>query len=287
HWIVNMADCRMKNSKLRLFVGKFTGDTLVYKHKQTSQAVSLKQSGILDLKVEYIFEDSVNPQFIVGSSDRSIYIFDYTGNPIWIFESGLGQRVLSVKKINNGQIDLFVGTESGDVFYYSVCLDKELVSKICASYRNVRITDLLDLKLVPEKLKILRNYVEYNPINTNASLDNALMFNEKGDFNNAVISGIEVWFNNCSFEWSFSTQGRIYDLAPYYSSQGHGILVGSDDGILYCLNDDGTLKWKFHSRNDLRGMKQGMRGVYGNFEYSNIFTASVDKSLDLFENLLS
>lgn len=279
HWIVNMADCQMINSKLRLFVGKFTGETLVYKHKQTSQVVSLKQSVILDLKVEYIFEDSLNPQFIVGSSDCSIYIFGYTGTLIWIFESGLGQRALSVKRTGDGQIDLFVGTESGDVFYCSICLHKELVSKIRASYENGLITDLLDLKLSPTKLKILRNYVEYNPINANASLKKALMFNKKGDFNNAVISGMEVWFNNCSFEWSYSTQGRIYDLAPYYSSQGHGVLIGSDDGVLYCINDDGTLKWKFHSQNDLRGVKQGIRGVYSNSGCSDIFTASVDKSL--------
>lgn len=279
HWIVNMADCRMKNSKLRLFVGKFTGDTLVYKHKQTSQAVCLKQSGILDLKVEYIFDDTEYPQFVVGSSDRSIYIFDYSGKPIWVFESGLGQRSLSLKKTGDGKVDLFVGTESGDVFYYSVTLDKQLVSKISETYNRVRVTDLLDLNLSYNKLKILRNYVEYNPINQNASLDNAISFFEKGDFNNAVVSAMEVWFNNCSFEWCFSTGGRVYDLASYNFFEQHGLLVGSDDGILYCLDRNGILQWSFESRRDLRGIKQGIRGVYSQIMDDYIFTASVDRSL--------
>jgi outer membrane protein assembly factor BamB len=278
HWIVNMADCRMKNSKLRLFIGKFTGDTLVYKHKQTSQAVSLEQSGILDLKAEYIFEDDEYPQFIVGSSDRCIYIFDYFGQPIWIFESGLGQRALSIKKNGNGNLTLFVGTESGDVFCYLINLEKTLVSKIRAAYENVRSTDLLDLKLEPEKLKILRNYIEYNPINQNASLEKAKEASFS-DFNSAVIAGMEVWFNNCGFIWKFATKGRVYDLAPYVSSKGRGLLVGSDDGVLYCLNQDGSQEWSFNSRNDMRGNSQGIRGVFSDIEDGKIFIASVDKSL--------
>jgi outer membrane protein assembly factor BamB len=278
HWIVNMADCKMKNDKLRLFIGKFTGDTLVYKHKQTSQAVSLKQSGILDLKVEYIFDDANNPQFIVGSSDRCLSIFDYSGEPLWIFESGLGQRAISVKTLGNGKLDLFVGTESGDVFRYSVNLVKELVSKIKEAHNNVRTSDLLDLNLSPEKLDILRNYIEYNPINQDASLEKAQTLSIN-DFNKAIVAGMEVWFNNCSFLWAFPTQGRVYDLAPYPSERGHGLLVGSDDGFLYCVNQDGEKEWFFNSRNDLRGLKQGIRGVFCDAEDGDIYTASVDKSL--------
>jgi len=278
HWIINIAECRMKNSKLRLFIGKFTGDTLVYKHKQTSQAASLKQSGILDLKVEYIFDSEKYPQFIVGSSDRCLSIFDYYGEPIWIFESGLGQRVLSVKKIDNEQLDLLVGTESGEVFYYSINLVKDLVSKIKSAYSNISILDLLDLKLAQKKLNILRNYIEYNPIKPDASLEKAQMFS-CNDFNKAVVSGMEVWFNNCNFLWSFSTQGRVYDLAPYHSEKGHGLLAGSDDGTLYCLNKDGSQEWTFNSRKDLRGISQGIRSVYYDIDSGNIFVASTDKSL--------
>gem|GEM_PF-3625350 len=278
HWIVNMADCKMKNSKLRLFIGKFTGDTLAYKHKQTSQAVSLKQSGILDLKVEYIFDDEKHPQFVVGSSDRCLSIFDYSGEPLWIFESGLGQRALSIKKVGNGQLFLFVGTESGDVYHYSVNLIKDLVSKIKTTYNNVRVSDLLDLRLSPKKIEILRNYVEYNPINQYASLDNAKLLSTN-DFNKAVIAGMEVWFNNCNFLWSFTAQGRVYDLAPYHSSNENGLLVGADDGILYCLNHDGTQNWTFNSSKDLRGIKQGIRGVCCDVDDSDIFTASSDKSV--------
>lgn len=279
HWIVNMADCKMKNSHLRLFIGKFTGETLVYKYKQTSPVASLKQSGILDLKVEYIFDDSVNPQFVVGSSDRAIYIFDYDGNPIWIFESGLGQRSIFIKKTGDGQIDLYVGTESGDIICYSICLHKELVSKICATYEKIKSTDLLDLKINPTQQKILRNYIEYNPINKDASLIKARAFKEKDDFNRALVSAMEVWFNNCNFDWSFSTQGRIYDISPHYFCKDQGFLIGSDDGILYCLNANGELIWKFHAQKDLFGATQGIRGVCVDFESFSVFTVSVDKSL--------
>lgn len=276
HWIVNLASCKMKNSKLRLFVGKFTGDTLVYKHKQTSQVVALKQSGILDLKVEYIFEHMDFPQFIVGSSDRCLSIFDYSGEPIWIFESGLGQRAIDVKKSANGELELFVGTESGDVFSYSLKIVDDLVFKIKDAYNKSGIIDLLDLKVEPEKLKILRNYIEYNPINHSAT---GCALKNFSDFNDTITSIMEMWFNNCGFVWEYKTSGRIYDLAQIVIGKEHGLLVGSDDGTLYCLNNDGTLKWCFNSQNDLQDTVQGIRGVIADSFANSIFTVSADKSL--------
>ncbi|MEY8423094.1 FG-GAP-like repeat-containing protein [Lachnospiraceae bacterium 38-14] len=276
HWIVNLASCKMKNSKLRLFVGKFTGDTLVYKHKQTSQVVALKQSGILDLKVEYIFEHMNFPQFIVGSSDRCLSIFDYSGEPIWIFESGLGQRAIDVKKNTNGELELFVGTESGDVFSYSLKIVNDLVLKIKDVYNKSGIVDLLDLKIESEKLKILRNYIEYNPINHNAAGCELRNFS---DFNDAVTSMMEMWFNSCGFVWEYKTAGRIYDLAQIVIGEEHGLLVGSDDGTLYCLTHYGALKWRFNSQNDLQDTVQGIRGVIADCTDSSIFTVSADKSL--------
>lgn len=273
HWIVNLADCKMKNNKLRLFVGKFTGDTLVYKHKQTSQAVALKQSGILDLKVEYLFDDD-QPQFIVGSSDRCLSIFNYSGELIWAFESGLGQRAISIKRIASGEIEIFVGTESGDVYSYTIRIVKDLVGKIKNAYEKSGIIDLLDLRIEPSKLKILRNYIEYNPIKHTASLAS---LNDVTDFQSAIISAMEVWFNNCNFIWEYKTNGRIYDLVYALSEQQKVLLVGSDDGTLYCLDHDGKPLWKFNSQNDLKGIAQGIRGVFAIEE--NIFTASVDKSL--------
>ncbi len=280
HWIVNMADCRMKNSTLRLFIGKFTGDTLVYKHKQTSKITSLKQSGILDLKVEYIFNEEDHPQFIVGSSDRCLSIFDYSGQLIWVFESGLGQRALSVKKTGDSQLDLLVGTESGDVFYYSLSLEKDLVSKIQDTYKRIACDDLMDLNLSIDKLKILRNYVEYNAINKEASINLVDKYLEEGDYAHAIKSVMDVWFNKCEFVWKFETQGRIYDIATFINEEDrHKILVGSDDGILYCLTQSGKCEWEFQSRKDLRGTKQGIRGVYYDSQARLIYTVSADKSL--------
>ncbi len=276
HWIVNLASCKMKNSKLRLFVGKFTGDTLVYKHKQTSRVVALKQSGILDLKVEYIFDHMDSPQFIVGSSDRCLSIFDYSGEPIWIFESGLGQRAIDIKKNENGELELFVGTESGDVFSYSLKIVNDLVFKIKDVYNKSGTIDLLDLKIEPDKLKILRNYIEYNPINHSAA---GCALHNLSDFNNTVTSIMEMWFNNCGFVWEYKTTGRIYDLAQIVIGKEHGLLVGSDDGTLYCLNYDGTLKWCFNSQNDLQDTVQGIRGVIADSFDNSIFTVSADKSL--------
>ena len=274
HWIVNLADCKMINSQLRLFIGKFTGDTLVYKHKQTSQLVKLKQSGILDLKVDYLLDKTTFPQFVVGSSDRCLSIFDYSGELIWAFESGLGQRAISIKKNKTGKFEMYVGTESGDLFSYTIDVVKDLAQKIKNAYNNSGTQDLLDLKIDPNKLKILRNYIDYNPIKRTAS---PTSINKANNFQDAVISAMEVWFNNCGFAWKYETQGRIYDVAYASLCQDKVLLVGSDDGGLYCLNQDGKEIWNFLSQKDLKGVSQGIRGVFTLNE--SVFTASVDKSL--------
>ena len=274
HWIINLADCEMRNHMLRLFVGKFTGDTLIYKHKQTSQAVALKQSGILDLKIEYVFDKDELPQFIVGSSDRCLSIFDYSGELIWAFETGLGQRAITIKKVKNGEIDLYVGTESGEVFSYSIKIVKDLVAKIKDAYAKSGTSDLLNLKINTNKLKILKNYVEYNPIKHDAKLVDEKTIDNPLNF---IVSIMEVWFNSCSFVWEYKTKGRIYDIAQIKKNDEQIVLVGSDDGNLYCLGNSGDLKWYFASQHDLRGDVQGIRGVCATEKY--IFVASADNSL--------
>lgn len=86
---------------------------------------------------------------------------------------------------------IVTGDDQGNV----ACYNFDFFELWSMPFKNLTTEYLIDLKLVPEKLKILRNYVEYNPININASLNNALMFIENGDFNNAVISVMVVWFN--------------------------------------------------------------------------------------------
>lgn len=275
HWIVNLADCKMFDSQLRLYIGKFAGDLLVYKHKQTMQVASLKQSGILDLKAEYLF-DSLNPCFIVGSSDRELSIFSHSGELLWAIESGLGQRALCIKK-EDKELLIYVGTESGEIFYYSVYLVKELVAKIRESFSRLNI-DLLDLQIDQSRLGILRNFIEYNPIKNDATkkcvadMDNS---------DTAISNAMEVWFNNCAYGWTFETKGRVQGLARFNKNNEMHNLIASDDGNLYCLDSSGKEQWRFSTRSDLSGKSQGVRGVSvgGIGKDSKIFVASADKSL--------
>ena len=275
HWIVNLADCKMFDSQLRLYIGKFAGDLLVYKHKQTMQVASLKQSGILDLKVEYLF-DELNPCFIVGSSDRELSIFSHSGELLWVIESGLGQRALCVKK-RDEELLLYVGTESGEIFYYSIYLVKELVAKIRESFSRLEI-DLLDLQIDQGKLSILRNFIEYNPIKTDATKLCAVDIKQT---ESSISNAMEVWFNNCAFDWVFETKGRVQGLARFNKNNENYSLIASDDGNLYCLNSTGVEIWSFSTRSDLSGKSQGVRGVSVSCrdELIRIFVASADKSL--------
>ena len=137
---------------------------------------------------------------------------------------------------------------------------------------------MLDLPIDQNKLSILRNFVEYNPIKIDAtktcitSIENSV---------SAISNAMEVWFNNCAFDWVFKTNGRVQGLARFKKDNEAFSLIASDDGYLYCLNSTGNQIWSFSTRADLSGKSQGVRGVsvWTRNEMVKIFVASADKSL--------
>lgn len=280
HWIINMDSLKLTVNKSRLYIGEFQGKTHIYKPKsQSGQSISL--SSILDLKVEHFFDndDKDKPQFVVGSSDRQLAIFDYSGNLLWSFESGLGQRAICVKTNKNGCSNLYVGTESGEIFSYSIQLIPNLVQKIRETYNNLNASDLMDIDIDAEKLKVLRNFITYNPIKAEASLEQSLIHKNKNSIHDSIISAMEVWWNDCEYLWEYKTKGRVYDimLSNFQHNDEQLILAGSADGILYCVDYNKNEKWFFHS---VFGYPGEIRGVFADrYSAKSIIVASADKSL--------
>lgn len=277
HWIVNMDCLRLGKTRARLYIGEFQGVTHVYKSGgQFGKDISL--SSILDLKVCRLFDDIDQPQFIVGASDRQLSIFDYNGMLIWSFESGLGQRALCFEKTGDGELDLFVGTESGKVYFYSIQLFRDLVPKIRKTFHRLNMLDLMDVNVGYDGLKVLKNFIEYNPINESASLKNSEKFSNNQEDRNALISAIEVWWNSCEYIWNFKTKGRVYDITfGHIPNNLSMILAGSEDGSLYCVEHDNSVRWNFISP---FGRNGEVRGVFvDKRQDNNVFLASADNSL--------
>ena len=278
HWIINMDALELNNNKSRLYIGEFQGETYIYKPKsQSGQSISL--SSILDLKVAHLFDNKSEPQFIVGSSDRQLAFFDYNGDLLWAFESGLGQRVICIKTHENGKLNLYVGTESGEIFSYSIQMVSDLVKKIKEAYFKLDVPDLMDIRLDAGKLKVLRNFIEYNPIKTEASIKNAIEYKNTGSTGKTIVSAMEVWWNDCEYLWEYETKGRVYDITISVIQQDNKltILSGSADGSLYCVDHEKNEKWSFHS---VFGREGEIRGVFANRDSATeIIVASADKSL--------
>lgn len=279
HWIINMDTIELTANRTRLYVGKFKGETLVYKPgSQLTQSIEL--SSILDIKVRALIGDIKKPQFIVGSSDRQLSFFDYDGSLIWCFESGLGQRVISVEKKDNGNIRLYIGTESGEVFAYSVFLFPNLVQKIREAISKLK-ADPMDINLDSKSRKLLLNFIEYDPIRSDASLLGSKKFYESGQIHEAIVSAMETWFNDSEFIWKHETRGRIYDITFCEFSMGDGeryVLAGSQDGM-YCVSHDNVQKWVFSSFLGTGELGE-IRGVYADKKNADsVIIASADNSI--------
>lgn len=81
-----------------------------------------------------------------------------------------------------------------------------------------------------------------NVISTPALMNDLVIFgNQQG-----TITALSL--KNGKIKWSFNTGGAIYSSPAVYSmpgSRGKRLVIGSADGLIYCLDDKGKLRWKF------------------------------------------
>ena len=286
HWISNMDSLPISEIKSRLYIGEFRSTVFNYSPEMRNrQPIKLEISGILDIKVMPLFDDNNEPLLIVGSTDRQFCIFTLNGQLLWTFEAGLGQRAISLHKTSAGEIKLFIGTESGEIFAYTLSLTENLLAKIRNAYEtlksNLAIDDLMDIKLSSKQLNLLRTFLvasEYNPIKAFASLESARLSESKRETQKSIFSLMEIWWNECEYIDSFSTQGIVYDVkfeCKNTDQQNKLIYCGAADGA-YCLSPTLDKIWAFHSS---LGKKGEMRGIFVDNTNQFVVVASGDGSL--------
>ena len=83
-----------------------------------------------------------------------------------------------------------------------------------------------------------------------------------------------------ALKWKFATGGAIEWSAPALGNDGT-VYIGSDDHFVYAINGDGTLKWKFETKDKVNSSPvvddqgSGSAGAYG----GTVFCCSNDGNL--------
>lgn len=286
HWIVNLDTCKIIDNTPRLFVGVFEGDVHVYKHykEKDSKTIRVKQHGILSLKVEYLIPEYDEPQFIIGTSDRSISIMDFGGNLIWSFDTGAGQRELIVThNKETEQTDIVVGTETGEVLSYSLFLVPNLVDRIKSCYSLLGISNPKNLNLSKSQYETLDFYIQADPVNKEARLRNFYDRLNRDLIIESIELFVELCWNNLELLWAYETDGRIYALSQLEHNNSINLLASSEDKKLYCINTyDGTINWAFSAQGGIRGVSACNNSTD---ESSMISAASVDGNIYMLNGL--
>ena len=287
HWIVNLDTCNIIDNTPRLFVGVFEGDVHVYKHykEKDSKTIRVKQHGILGLRVEYLIPGYKEPQFIIGTSDKSISIMDFGGNMIWSFDTGTGQRELIVYHDSvTDHTSIIVGTESGEVLSYTVYLVPNLLDRIKECYHVIGVNNPKLLNLSNDKFTMLDYFIQPDPVNREANIPNIFSRITKGLNIEAIDLYMNLWWNQVELSWIKETDGRIYSLSHISRNGIEHLLASSEDKNIYCINaSNGSVQWTFTAHGGIRGVCADNVSIDN--EKSNIVAASVDGSVYFLNDL--
>jgi len=261
HWITNI-DVDKKTE--RLYIGEFDGNVHIYKYQKEliKKFFALKQHGILDLVVFRLFGDNGEPQFIIGTSDTTLSIFDsidYDSNLLWSFTTGAGQRVVSASTIDKGIISLYVGTESCKLFKYTLCVDRLLKEKIRDVAVKKTFDQWLDLQFSRKQKDVLFKFIDNDPIVKIANYKTLTeTSNKKNEIKKYHKAAMEMWWNGIEYRWSHNADGRVYAISVMNNVDSHTVLVASQNKCLLGLNyDDGSKEWTHSCSGGVRGVCAG------------------------------
>ena len=256
HWIISLAVGDVYGDGTpRVVIAGFDGDVHVYGGGKAA-ALRVRRRGILGLEIGRLLPNSSTEQFVVGSSDQQVAIFDPAGRELWRFRTGYGHRVVRILP-SEPSPSLIVGAEDGVVHCFGLNLRPGLQQRIVELARSLPSESLSPATMSARSAAILEDVVDSQRIRQRSTVARARAQLSEGSRELAARELVGVWHSGAEEVWSFATEGRIYDIAaPPLSESGSGLaLIGSGDGQAYALDvTDGSEAWSFKTGGPVRGV---------------------------------
>ena len=156
-----------------------------------------------------------NNMIIAGSCDSNLYALNKTdGTVIWKFKT-------------NGPIRSSVAVDNNAVFFISA---DGIFYALEVTNGKVKWT----FKTQGEKFYDVWDYYQSSP-----ALNNGVVYFGCGD---DFVYALDA--STGDLKWKFKTDGIVH-ASPTIAD--NVVLIGSFDGYFYCINDDGSLRWKFNT----------------------------------------
>jgi outer membrane protein assembly factor BamB len=255
HWIISLAVGDVYGDGTpRVVIAGFDGDVHVYGGGKAA-ALRVRRRGILGLEIGRLLPNSSTEQFVVGSSDQQVAIFDPAGRELWRFRTGYGHRVVRILP-SEPTPSLIVGAEDGVVHCVGLELRPGLRQRIVELARSLPSESLSPATMSARSAAILEDVVESQRSRQRSAIEKARAQLSEESRQLAARELVGVWHSCAEEAWSFATEGRIYDIAaPSLSGGGPGLaLIGSGDGHAYALDvSDGSEAWSFKTGGPVRG----------------------------------
>jgi outer membrane protein assembly factor BamB len=256
HWIISLAVGDVYGDGApRAVIAGFDGDVHVYGGGKAA-TLRVRRRGILGLEIGRLLPGSLSEQFVVGSSDQRVGIFDPAGRELWRFRTGYGHRVLRIVS-SEPTPSLVVGGEDGAVHCFGLDLLPGLRQRIVDLARSLPPEALAPETMPARSAASLYDLIDAQRVRRRCSTVRVHTELEGGSRELAAQELVGVWHAGVEEVWKFATEGRVYDVTARSSANGAGdlLLLGSGDGRAYALDlADGSEAWSFRAEGPVRGV---------------------------------
>ena len=159
HWIISLAVGDVYGDGTpRVVIAGFDGDVQVYGSGKAA-ALRVRRRGILGLEIGRLIAGSASEQFVIGSSDQRVAIFDPAGRELWRFRTSYGHRVVRILPSDTSP-SLVVGAADGKVHCVALEINPGLRQRIIELARSLPPEALAPETMSPGAAAILADAVD-------------------------------------------------------------------------------------------------------------------------------
>lgn len=253
HWIISLAVGDVYGDGVeRLLIAGFDGGVYVYGGGK-SAALRVRKSGVSGIAMGRLLPHGGRQQFVVGTSDQRVTIYEASGRELWRFSTSFGNRALRILESDTSP-SLIVGSEDGTVHCVVLDLRDGLRETIVRCQRELSSFGPSGPTLDVLSAPILRDLVDVEDQRSSYSRSQCASALADGLFQEAAEQVIGCWQRGVEDGWSLKTGDRIYDVT-FKGDLGTGaVLASSGDGRVYARDcESGEEIWTFRAAAAVRG----------------------------------
>ena len=192
HWVISLAVGDVYADGIpRLLIAGLNGEIYVYGGGKTA-ALRIRSRAIVGVAMGRLTIESNREQFVVGTADQQVAIFETTGREVWRFSTSFGNRVIRILESDRG-VSLIIGAEDGNAHCVALRIRDGLREQIVSIVRQLGLRELPSAEIGPSGALLLGDLVDLEERSATYEREKALEYARQGLVNECVDEFLGYW----------------------------------------------------------------------------------------------